>query len=119
MTKTLTNSNLAHFTGTEQLWRHSLIPHIRYTDGARHVAQAGEAYWLLDRIACAQLEPKIAGEEFQLWTLTVNDDLSAVLVCTDGNGTTISSDRISFTDFPLPEIKLYVTNATILLPSEY
>ena len=49
----------------------------------------------------------------------MNDDLSADLVCTDGNEVIVSSERIAFTDFPLPEIRLYVTNHTILLPSEY
>lgn len=119
MAKTLTKSDLAHFTGTEQIYRHSLVRHIVYTDGVQHVAEAGEAYWLIDKIACAQLEPRHAGQEFQLWKLTVNDDLSADLTCTDGNGTIISQERIGYTDFPLPEIKLYVTNRTILLPSEY
>jgi hypothetical protein len=119
MTKNLTHSDLAHFTGTEQIWRHSLIPHVRYTDGARHVAVAGQAWWLLDKIACAQLETKHAAQTFQLWTLTVKQDLSADLVCTDGNGNTVSAERLGYTDFPLPEIKLYVTDNTILLPSEY
>lgn len=119
MTKTLIKSDLAHFTGTEQIFRHSLVRHIVYTDGVQHVAEAGEAYWLLDKIACAQLEPKIAAKEFQLWKLTVNDDLSAHLTCTDGNGNLLSEERIGYTDFPLPEIKFYVANRTILLPSEY
>jgi hypothetical protein len=119
MTKTLTASDLAQFTGTEQIWRHSLIRRIRYTDGARHVAQAGEAWWLLDRIACAQLEARYAEQPFQVWVLTVHDDQSADLVCTDGNGTIVSTERIAFTDFPLREITLYVTDDTILLPSEY
>ncbi len=119
MTKTLTNSDLSQFTGTEQIYRHGLVRHIVYTDGARHVAVAGEAYWLLDKIACAQLEPHIAREEFQVWTLTVHPDLSADLVCTDGNEVTVTSEKISFTDFPLPQFKLYVTNNTILMPSEY
>lgn len=119
MSKTLTKSDLADFTGTEQIYRHSLVRHIVYTDGARHVARAGEAYWLIDKIACAQLEPLHAKQEFQLWHLKVKDDLSADLICTDGNGTTISEERVGYTDFPLPEIKFYVTNNTILLPSEY
>lgn len=119
MTKTLTKSDLAEFTGTEQIYRHGLVRHIVYTDGVQHVAEAGEAYWLIDKIACAQLEPHIRAQEFQLWKLSVNDDLSADLTCTDGNGTTISEERISYTDFPLPEIKFYVANRTILLASEY
>ncbi len=119
MTKTLTKSDLSHFTGTEQIFRHGLVRHIVYTDGVQHVAQAGEAYWLIDKIACAQLEPHIAREEFQLWKLTVRADLSADLTCIDGNGTDIANEHIDYTDFPLPEIKLYVANRTILLPSEY
>lgn len=119
MTKTLTKSDLAHFTGTEQIYRHGLVRHIVYTDGVHHVAEAGEAYWLIDKIACSQLEPKMAAEEFQLWTLTVKPDLSAELTCTDGNGTVIAQETISYTDFPLLEMKFYVTNNTILLPSEY
>jgi len=119
MTKTLTKTDLAHFTGTEQIYRHWLVRHIVYTDGVQHVAEAGDAYWLVDKIACAQLEPHIRAQEFQLWMLTVNADLSADLVCTDGNGATVSTERIDYTDFPLPEIKFYVANSTILLPSEY
>lgn len=119
MTKTLNTSDLAYFTGTEQLYRHGLVRHILYTDGVQHVAEAGEAYWLVDKIACNQLEAKIAAQEFQLWTLTVAVDLTAVLTCTDGNGNTIAEEKIGYTDFPLPEMKFYVTNNTILLPSEY
>jgi hypothetical protein len=115
----LTTSDLAQFTGTEQIYRHALVRHIRYTDGVQHVAQAGEAYWLIDKIACAQLERRHVEQEFQVWTLTVRDDLSADLVCTDGNEVIVSLERISFTDFPLPQISFYVTNRTILLPSEY
>jgi hypothetical protein len=119
MTKTLTKSDLSHFTGTEQIFRHGLVRHIVYTDGVQHVAQAGEAYWLIDKIACAQLEPHIAREEFQLWKLSVAQDSTAVLTCTDGNGASITEQRIGYTDFPLDEVKFYVTNRTILLPNEY
>jgi hypothetical protein len=119
VTKTLTNSDLAHFTGTEQIYRHGLVCHINYTDGVQHVAEAGEAYWLIDKIACLQLEPTFVKVEFQLWRLSVSDDLSAELTCSDGNATEIHRERIDYTDFPLPEIKLYVANRTILLPSEY
>jgi hypothetical protein len=117
--QTLTEADLRQFTGTENIYRHGLVRHIRYTDGAQHVAEAGQAYWLLDAIACSQLEPKIAAEPFQLWTLTVHEDRSADLRCTDGNGIVIKSERIAFTDFPLKSIDLYCTDNTILLPNEY
>jgi hypothetical protein len=59
----------------------------------------------------------VAGEEFQLWKL--KDDHTATLTCEDGNGKAVFSKAIEYTDFPLPEIALYFTNKTILLPSEY
>lgn len=54
-----------------------------------------------------------------LWALNLSDSHSANLVCTDGDGTVISTGQIAFSDFPLPENKFYVTNNTIILPSEY
>lgn len=119
MTKTLTKSDLNQFTGTERIYRHSLVRSIVYTDGVRHVAQAGEAYWLIDKIACAQLEPRHREQAFQRWSLTVSADHSAELTCTNGNGTTISTEIIAFTDFPLEFIAFYVSDYTILLTSEY
>ena|ERR1700674_369426 len=119
MTKTLTESDLRQFSGTEQWYRHGLVRKVLYTDGAKHVADAGEAYWLLDEIAFAQHEKKIAAEAFQVWKLAVYGDSSASLTCEDGNGNEVFRKIIEYTDFPLPEITLWFTDNTILLPSEY
>jgi hypothetical protein len=117
-TKTLTEADLSHFTGSEHWYRHGLCT-VLFTDGAKYVADAGGAYWLLDEIALAQgFEKAVAAEEFQVWKLTVKDS-AAVLTCEDGNYNTVFSKNIEFTDFPLPEITFYFTNNTILLPSEY
>ncbi len=116
---TLTKADLMQFTGSEQWYRHTLVPNIVYTDGARHVARFGGAYWLLDEIALAQALPMIKAEAFQLWILTVHGDSKATLTCTDGNDATIYTKRISWTDFPLDEIRFYFIDNTILLPSEY
>jgi hypothetical protein len=116
----LTRAELAQFTGSEQWHRHGLARSILFTDGAKYVADKAGAYWLLDEIALAQrFEKSVAAEEFQLWKLTVKPDHTAVLACEDGNGEAVLSKAIPFTDFPLDEIKFYVTNNTILLPSEY
>lgn len=118
--KHLTQSHLMQFTGTEKWYRHSLAPGVLYTDGARYLAEQGGAYWLLDSIAIAQkFSTAVAGEDFQLWKLTVENDRTALLACEDGNGRRIYAQAIDYTDFPLPEIKLYFTNGVILLPSEY
>ena len=45
---------LRPFTGSATWYRHSLIPSVLYTDGAKYVADLARAYWLLDYIALAQ-----------------------------------------------------------------
>jgi hypothetical protein len=118
-TKSLNAADLAQFTGSEQWYGHGIVRDVLFTDGAKYVADAGGAYWLLDEIALAQrYEKTVAGEEFQLWTLKVNSDHTATLTCDDGNGNIVFTKAIEYTDFPLPEIALYFTNSTILLPSE-
>lgn len=117
--KKLKSEDLAHFTGSEQWYRHGLARSITYTDGAKYVADHGGAYWLLDEIALAQtFFVAVKAEPFQVWRLTVNDG-KGVLTCDDGNGSIVFTKTIPFTDFPLPEIKFYFTDNVILLPSEY
>jgi hypothetical protein len=116
---TLTENDLRQFSGTEHWYRHSLVRNVLYTDGAKHVADEGGAYWLLDEIAFAQqFETAVIPEPFQVWKLTVTDD-SGELTCEDGNHNRVFAKRIPYTDFPLPEITLWFTDNTILLPSEY
>lgn len=111
-------NDLRQFTGTEHHFRHNLCRNITYTDGVKYLAEAASAYWLIDKVATNQLEPKIRREEFQSWKLKVKDG-AAVLTCDDGNGNIVHSEEITFTDFPLDEIELWVENGVILLPSEH
>jgi hypothetical protein len=59
-----------------------------------------------------------AAEAFQLGTLTIKPDHTATLACDNGNGKAVFAKAIACTDVPLPEIWLYDTDHTILLPSE-
>lgn len=117
--KTLRASDLAQFTGSECWYRHPLNPSISYTDGAHYVAEAGGAYWLLDAIVAHQQDARVRSEPFQVWTLKVKDDQSAVLNCEDGDYGLVASQNIDFTDFPLSQITLWFQNRVIFLPSEY
>ena len=120
MTNTLHPSDLKQFTGSQDFFRHSINRAVIYTEGAHYLAEHGSAYWLLDAIAIAQAHiPAVRRESFQSWRLAVNDDLSALLTCDDGNGNTVYTQPIPFTDFPLREVRLYCCDNTILLPSEY
>jgi len=119
-TSKLTLINLRQFTGSENWYRHGINRNVTFTDGAKFVADEGGAYWLLDTIAiCQQHEKRVAGEGFQLWNLTVREDRTASLECSDGDNNIVYTQQIEYTDFPLDEIKLYFVNNVIHLPSEY
>ena len=117
---TLTTDELAQFTGSENWYRHALVRTITYTDGVKYLAARAVAYWLLDEIALSQSLKAVKAETFQVWTLKLDaKGNSASLTCDNGDKKVVYTKRIKFTDFPLPEIKLYCTDGVILLPSEY
>jgi hypothetical protein len=119
MSKVLTHSDLRQFTGSERWFRHSTLRKILYTEGVQYLVEKGEAYWLLDKIAANQLEPKIRAEEFQVWKLKVNENCTGTVTAEDGDGNVIHSEDIRWTDFPLDQVELWVEGNTILLPSEH
>ncbi len=114
-------SALSCQTGTSHYWRVSPFKNAPViTDGVKTMADMCESYWLVDNITSHQLEEKIRNEEFQVWKLERRPDDTAVLTCEDGNNHVLLSEKIGYTDFPLPEgIKLYLDNGVLLLPSEY
>lgn len=118
---TITKADLAHFTGSETFYRHSLMRSVTYTEGVQFLAEKAGAYWLVDKVATLQLEPEVRREEFQVWKLWLDrsDNSKATLVCEDGNDKVVYRETIDFTDFPLDEITLYFVNNVIMLPSEY
>lgn len=119
-TAKLTKADLDQFSGSETWYRHPINPKVLYTEGAQFVAERGGAYWLLDEIAIIQPYDKaVAAEEFQVWKLEVKPDRSATLTCGDGNGNTVFTKQIEWTDFPLDEITFWFANNTIYLPSEH
>jgi hypothetical protein len=120
-------NNLAQFNGSENFYRHSLNRRVVFTDGAKYVADACDAYWLLDEIVIANMSNyAVRHEEFQVWTLKLYDHgpkaavkslrFEATLACADGNGNIVFSKHIPFTDFLLPKIELWFKNNTIFLP---
>ncbi len=117
----LSESELSQFTGTSQYYQHPFG--VLYTDGVQYMAKRGGGYWIIDLIAIWQLHPKVYQDpmlqQIQFWTLTVNDDRSALLICERDTDDIAVSQRIPFTDFPLKTLRLYFQNGVILLPSEY
>ena len=116
--------DLRQFTGTTQWHKWSNLTHLVCTDGAKYLAEEAGAYWLLDAIASHQnasaLKDSSRLQELQIWMLTVNADKSCRLTCAEDDGVAPAVVQdIEFTDFPLNEVKLYVCNNVVLLPSEY
>ncbi len=132
------SQNLQQFCGSEQYYKHWLG--ILYTDGIKYLAENAQCFWLLDAIASHQprVRRKHSLTEFQLWFLHVGNKHefikprslrggtpspnAAVLTCWEDSPTPetkpVIIQQIPFTDFPLPEIKLYLQDKVLLLPEE-
>ena len=119
---------LNQFYGTETWTVFSpLFPKVLLTEGALWLAESAGAYWLMDAIASYQPDAlkDDSLREMQFWTLTVHECGKATLICERDKGDVVFTQEIEHTDFPLPEIKLWVGplgeegKYTILLPSEY
>ena len=118
--KSLDPNILSQFTGSEHWYRHGLVRSITFTDGAKYVADAAGAYWLLDEIALAQhFDKKVAAKRFQVWKLAVNADDSGTLTCEDDNDNAVFTKAIPFTDLPKEGVTLWFANNVIYLPSEH
>jgi hypothetical protein len=122
-TQTVTETDLASFTGSERFFRHPLSRNHIYTEGTQFLAERAGAYWLLDKIALHG-SPAIDREDFQVWKLSVRQNRSAILTTEDGDEAVLKIEELTYTDFPLPEITLWsirneLGGFTIMLPSEY
>jgi hypothetical protein len=112
-------ADLAQFTGTERYYR--LNRKCLLTDGTKYLADAAEAYWLLDAAASYLIELGTA-DWFVLVRLSVKTNC-AELTLEDGNGGIRARQQIPYTDFPADQQVLYACwdgeHWVIMLPSEY
>jgi len=118
---TLTTADLNQFSGTNHYYRHWAM-RLVYTDGVKYVANDADAYWLLDAISSYQTRTFLKDpmlQEFQVWKLTVNANDTVTLVCERDTNDVVLSQEIAYTDFPLDEIKFYLVEGVLMLPSEY
>lgn len=111
-------SALSQFIGTEKYYR--ITPRHLLTDGTKYLAEQAECFWLMTAVASHL--PEHFDDQFAVANLFVKGS-SATLTLDDGNDVVFAKQSIEFTDFPLPEIKLYCCydgeTWVIMLPSEY
>lgn len=115
-------NGLSQCYGSDILTRH-WTGKIVATEGVMWLAQSADAFWLFDLVASYQGNAKALEQcdGFQIWKLTVDlEKKTAVATCHADKGTPpLVRQEIEFTDFPLPEIKLYLSDNILMLPSEY
>ena len=110
-------SELAHFTGSESLYRHPLFGK-SFTEGVKHMADAIGGYWLIDLIFAHQLDKKVKATPFQVWKITSKNGRAAISL-TDGDELPITDLELEFTTFPEGELSIWYAGNTLYLPSEH
>jgi hypothetical protein len=110
-------AEMLQFYGTEHLYRH--LGGGVYTDGVKFFADAAGAYWLLDLVFLDLLPfARQHHHEFAHLSVVVAKN-AAALTADDGDGNTFWTRDIVFTDLPEGLWSFYLTDNTLLLPSEY
>ncbi|WP_026735964.1 DUF6876 family protein [Fischerella sp. PCC 9605] len=113
-------TELKQFVGSETFYRH--WSGIQYTEGVKYLASAAQAYWLIDGIISHQANNRFLSDpglqDFQIWRLVVNNN-SGTLICEWDTDKEVLRQEIDYTDFPFPEIRLYLVQKTLMLESEY
>lgn len=111
-------SNLRQFIGTEKYYR--ITSRHLLTDGTKYLAEHAGCVWLMIAVA-SHLTSRIT-DHFAVVNMKVTGS-NAHLTLDDGNGHVFAKQAIEYTDFPLPEMKLYCCHDgetwVIMLPSEY
>jgi len=102
------HSEVSQFTGTEAYHRWTPLSKSVLTDGAKYVAEQLQAYWLFDEIDLQIKHGKMPKLDMYFTTFIVSLEFSiGKLSIEDGNGKVLKTKSIDYTDFPLPEIKIW------------
>lgn len=118
LTPTQILNMLNGFIGSEHFYR--MYPNVIITDGVKFLCEQAQCFWLIDCIYSYQTIKNVVIEPFQVIDLTVDlEKHTGLIVVTDGNDVELTRQELEYTDFPLPKIRLYYTDNTVLLPREY
>lgn len=113
MTKQEILSGLSHCIGTEKYWSDWML-NFNYTDGIKYMVESCNSYWLLTAIASHR-----RNEPFQVWDLKVDGSKAVLTMKEDSELPVVVKQKITYTDFPLDEMTVWVVDGIMLLPSEY
>ena len=116
-------NELPYFNGSSDFYIHNCLGNkFILTEGCVYIRENAGAYWLFDAIISYQPYKDVKAMEFQVWTLKrqglADKSDKFILTLSDGNGNTIRTQKIPFSDFPLDEINFWLENNVIMLPTE-
>lgn len=110
------------YIGTQKYYALDKKINIWGTDGAMHVFEKFECFWIKDNIISYLPYLQKKKEFFCVVRIIVNLDYSAQFIIEDGNYNILVNQDIQYTDLK-ENIKLYLQNDEhrwiVLLPSEY
>ncbi|MFS4467492.1 DUF6876 family protein [Maribacter sp. 2210JD10-5] len=115
---------LKGFGGTNFFYQIPLI-RTRFTDGLKYLADVAECFWLItDTSVIAKSlmnRSSFITIDFKRFSEEKQDFLGyeVEIVYSDGDGNVFEKHRYNDTDFPLEELRLFFTDDTLMLPSEY
>jgi len=113
----IANDYYQECTGTENYYKHNLAIH--FTDGIKEVADKEECYWLIDVVASYSTVKFKETNPFQVWQLKRIKGNKFKVSCEDGNENILITQNIPFSDFKYDEIKMFLVDGILMLPSEY
>jgi hypothetical protein len=116
----LTLADLERFTESESVTEHPQFADYSYSEGVAYVAERANAQWLIDAILTHQSDAAVRAVVFQSWMLSKEAggwELSMVDV--DNDSGVLIEQRIDYCDFPLGQIRLWLTDFVLMLPAEY
>lgn len=118
LTRETLQLNLDQFIGTENWYRHPLMPAMTYTDGVKYFAEHTQSYWLVDLFAIEYF-PMLTMQPFLFITVESQRSGHCVIVVTNGNENQLRTKHVPFTNLIEGVWKFYLTDGVLLLPSEY
>ena len=117
-------NDLAAFNGTERFYKIPLLGTV-FTDGIQYLAEKANCFWLVTdaSVIAKSLMNRSPFVTVDLKKLSPEKKealgYEAIIEYSDGNGHILETQKYHLTDFPLEQIRLFFTNNTLMLPSEY
>ncbi len=108
--------NLGQYYGSLNKYK-LFMSHTEVTEGIKYLADNGY-YWFVSD-ADIIINMKLRNEEFIAITLRVNEDKTAIVEYTNGNGKKLYERKYNYTNAKVKELKLFYIDNTMLLTGEY